>query len=357
MALLIDGGRIPPRWAEKKGLHLVRSNGRSDSGTEFIEIALLNNMPDPALEDTEMQFMEVLETAAGDIPVRLKLYSLPMIPRGDRGKQHLGSFYHGVDDLWSRRFDAVIMTGTEPRQPDLREEPYWCALAEVLDWAERNTASTVLSCLAAHAGVLHGDGIRRQPLDDKQFGVFESAKVYNHELTRYAAQTMRFPHSRWNEVREDELTSCGYKVLTKSALTGVDLFVKQRRKSLFVHFQGHPEYGTRTLLKEYRRDIKRFLRQERETYPTMPHGYFDVAAATLLTKFQETALAHRSDEQLVFFPEAVVAGALQNTWQFSATGIYRNWLHYLLSRKAETSPFVAMPVSYAEVQRKRSAVS
>ena len=69
------------------------------------------------------------------------------------------------------------MTGTEPRQPDLRNEPYWPALTEVLEWAERNTASTVLSCLAAHAGVLHSDGIPRHRLSDKQFGVFEYQKV------------------------------------------------------------------------------------------------------------------------------------------------------------------------------------
>jgi homoserine O-succinyltransferase len=357
MALLIDGGRVPPRWAEKKGLHLVRPNGRYDSGAECVEIALINNMPDAALEDTEMQFMELLEAAAGDIPVRLRLYSLPGVPRGERGKQHLGSFYSSIGDLWNSQVDAVIMTGTEPRQPNLREEPYWSVLADVLDWAERNTISTVLSCLAAHAGVLHSDGIERHLLADKQFGVFDSTRVCDHELTRHAAQAMRFPHSRWNEVREDELTSCGYTVLTRSAQAGADLFVKQKQRSLFVHFQGHPEYASRTLLKEYRRDIKRFLRQERETYPTMPHGYFDAAAARLLTEFQETAIAHPREEEMVFFPEAVVAGALQNTWQSSATCIYRNWLQSVLSKKAEVLPFAAVTASYVQVPRKRSAVS
>jgi homoserine O-succinyltransferase len=111
---------------------------------------------------------------------------------------------------------------------------------------------------------------------------------------------------------------------------------------LFVHFQGHPEYAARTLLKEYRRDIKRFLRQERETYPTMPHGYFDAAAVTLLLEFQATALAYRREERLAFFPEAIVAGALQNTWRSSATCVYRNWLHYVLSKKSEKSAFAAM---------------
>jgi homoserine O-succinyltransferase/O-acetyltransferase len=357
MALTIDGGRVPPRWAEKKSLRPLRLIDHYSPGADCVKIALINNMPDPALEDTEMQFMELLDDASGDIPVRLRLYSLPRVPRGERGQQHLTSFYSSIDELWNSQVDAIIMTGTEPRQPDLRNEPYWSALADVLDWAEHNTVSTVLSCLAAHAGVLHSDGIPRQPLSDKQFGVFESSKVCDHELTRHAKQPMRFPHSRWNEVREDSLTSCGYSVLTKSAQAGADLFVKPKKQSLFVHFQGHPEYGSRTLLKEYRRDIKRFLRRERETYPTMPHGYFDAAATTLLAEFQETALAHRREEQLVFFPEAIVVEALQNTWQASATCVYRNWLQYVLSKKAETSPFVVMTAPYAQLQRKRSAVS
>jgi homoserine O-succinyltransferase len=342
MALLIDGGRIPPRWVEKKKVSSARSNGRYDSGAECVKVGLINNMPDPALEDTEMQFMELLDGASGDVPVRLKLYSLPEVSRGDRAQQHLNNFYYAIDDLWNSSVDAIIVTGTEPRQPDLRQEPYWHTLTDVFDWAERNTVSTILSCLAAHAGVLHSDGIRRQPLADKLFGVFESASVLEHELTRHTTRPLRFPHSRWNEVREDALTACGYSILTRSAVSGADLFVKQKRKSLFVHFQGHPEYGAQTLLKEYRRDIKRFLRQERKTYPTMPRGYFDGATVKLLAEFQATALAHPREEQMVFFPEAVAANSLQNTWNSSANCVYRAWLQYVLLRKNETKAFAAM---------------
>jgi homoserine O-succinyltransferase len=168
---------------------------------------------------------------------------------------------------------------------------------------------------------------------------------------------MRFPHSRWNEVREDALTSCGYNVLTKSAQAGVDVFAKQKRKSLFVHFQGHPEYGTRTLLKEYRRDVKRFLRKEREMYPTLPYGYFDAVATKTLTEFQQSALAHPEEDQMALFPEAAVAQTLQNTWQSSAHCIYRNWLQYVLARKSEAAVFVALTASLGHVLRKRSAVS
>jgi homoserine O-succinyltransferase len=191
--------------------------------------------------------------------------------------------------------------------------------------------------LAAHAGVLHSDGIERQALPDKQFGIFDSKKVCDHALVSGTSDLIRFPHSRWNEVREDALTSCGYVVLTKSAAAGVDLFVKKKRESLFVHFQGHPEYGARTLLKEYRRDIKRFLRRERETYPSMPQGYFDIAATRLLTKFRESALPRPGEQIMAAFPEASFANTLRNTWLSSATCVYRNWLQYVVSRKADTS--------------------
>jgi homoserine O-succinyltransferase/O-acetyltransferase len=339
MPIVIDGGRVPKLLALK---NRSRSERTASEQTDYIQIALINNMPDSALQDTEIQFYELLDAAARDIPISLKLFSLPELPRSDAGQRHLNNFYFDINELLNSRFDGVIMTGTEPRQPNLRDEPYWSVLAKVLDWAETNTASTVLSCLAAHAGVLHSDGIPRHRLGDKQFGVFEYKKVRDHELTAGGKNSMRIPHSRWNEVRADALDSCGYEVLVQSAQAGVDLFVKKKRDSLFVHFQGHPEYGTRTLLKEYRRDIKRFLRGERETYPNMPHGYFDAAATKLLSEFQDKVAANPREELLTEFPETAVASVLQETWQASAASVYRRWLQYLVSRKAEASSLSSM---------------
>jgi len=343
MPLIIEGGRVPSRWAEKGTLRpmLSTDNATLDNHVrrgDCLSLALINNMPDAALEDTELQFFELLDIASGDVPVIIKLYSLTGIPRTDRGQRHLNSFYFDFADLWNSRFDGIIVTGTEPRQPSLQDEPYWATLTQVFDWAKENTSSTVLSCLAAHASVLHSDGIQRHRLPDKQFGVFDTEKTCGHALLNGMSGALRFPHSRWNEVRESELAAAGYLVLTKSQAAGVDLFVRREKKSLFVHFQGHPEYSSQTLLKEFRRDIRRFLRGERETYPSMPHGYFDSSAARLLENYRRNALSDRREEIIASFPESVASG-LENGWAASAVAVYRNWLTYIASRKPETSKF------------------
>lgn len=332
MPIAIEGGRVPALLQLAKGL--VPAHPASSANDAPLRIALVNNMPDAALEDTELQFFELLSKAAGEVPLTIQFFSLPDLPRADSGRAHLEKFYFSLGDLLSSRFDGAIITGTEPRRPDLREEPYWPALLELIRWAEESTSSTVLSCLAAHAGVLASDSIPRSPLADKQFGIFEHQVLSQHPLTAGLGATMRVPHSRWNEVKADALQSHGYEILTRSPNAGVDLFVKQRRQSLFVHFQGHPEYSARTLLKEFRRDIRRYLRHERDTFPTQPHGYFDAEATQLLSSFREKAVANRGDEIFSAFPESKVAGTIENSWQTSSAQVYRNWLRLLSDKKS-----------------------
>jgi homoserine O-succinyltransferase len=114
----------------------------------------------------------------------------------------------------------------------------------------------------------------------------------------------------------------------------VDAFVKQR-KSLFVFFQGHPEYEAVTLMLEYRRDIGRFLRGERETYPPMPLGYFDEETVDALIALKERALLDRREELLAEFPMAMAAGKVANTWRSTAESLYRNWLRYISAEKRQ----------------------
>jgi homoserine O-succinyltransferase/O-acetyltransferase len=338
MPVFVEALGGQPLWTNKQQISAHRA------GRGAIRVGLINNMPDAALEDTELQFFNLLDAASDHVPVVVKLYSLAGVPRSERGMRRLNGFYYGLDDLWNSQLDAIIMTGTEPQQPSLRQEPYWCNLAKVLDWAERSTISTILSCLAAHAGVLHSDGIERHRLSDKRFGVFEFPVPSGQMLTRGMAGMIRFPHSRWNEVQTDALESCGYTIVTQSVEAGVDCFVKRKKQSLFVHFQGHPEYQAHTLFKEYRRDIKRYLRHERETYPTAPVGYFGEEATNCLMDFRGKAIASRNEGAMAEFPETFLASSSQNGWGVSAVKIYANWLHLISEKKTETFNYASVGV-------------
>jgi homoserine O-succinyltransferase len=297
-----------------------------------LDIGLVNNMPDSALGATERQFVSLLNEAAGnDVTLCLTFYALPSVPRTPLGLRDL-SFYSGIGDLWGRALDGIIVTGTEPLAANLSDEPYWSDLTRLVQWAEQNTASAVWSCLAAHAAVLCMDGIRRCRLAEKRFGIFEHLPVGDSFLTAGTSSRLRIPHSRWNDLQEDELKAAGYDVITRSVDGGVDAFVK-RRKSLFVFFQGHPEYEADTLLLEYRRDIKRFLRHECDVYPTIPSGYSNPA----WSDFRKQALSDRREAIIGDFPIALASGATTTTWHKDAVRIYHNWLLYLMERKGRTS--------------------
>ena len=332
-----------PVFVEARGGRGINAaqNSRAAVPAKTVRIALVNNMPDAALEDTEAQFFELLRDAAKDLPVQLKLIALPNVSRGEKGLDRLRELYYGADELWKHSYDAVIITGTEPKQADLTREPYWNDLVQLFEWAQGNTISTILSCLAAHAGVLYSDGIGRVRLPDKMFGVYDFQNAGGHFLTLASGDLLRFPHSRWNGLQSEVLTVCGYQLLTQHSVAGVDCFVKQKGKSLTVHFQGHPEYRAETLFKEYRRDIRRFLNGERETYPTAPFGYFSSEVSDCLTRFQQRAILNRTHDIMAEFPEALAMTHLQNGWHSTAVGLYRNWLEFIYERKGDISSFAA----------------
>lgn len=313
---------------------LTFRNASGDLGIDGprVHIGLINNMPDGALAATERQFVKLLDSAADAALIRLSLYALPDVVRGEAGKHHVARHYKTIEDLWDSNLDGLIVTGTEPRTANLAAEPYWNSLTKVLDWAELNTKSTVWSCLAAHAAVLHMDGISRRRLPEKRCGVFECVRDLDHQLTAHTPTAARMPHSRWNEVPEHELKACGYRVLTHSKDAGPDMFVK-KRKSLFVFFQGHPEYEANTLLLEYRRDVGRYLRGELASYPPMPQGYFDDQTALVFSRFCRRALSNRCEALLADFPMNQAETRLMRTWASTSAGIYRNWMLYLCAEK------------------------
>jgi homoserine O-succinyltransferase/O-acetyltransferase len=312
-----------------------------ERSTRNLAIGLINNMPDGALEATERQFLSLLESASDGISICLSLYSMPGVPRSEAGARHISNFYTSAENLGDIRLDGLIVTGREPLTSNLADEPYWESFKNILNWAQDNTYSTIWSCLAAHAAVQYMDGITRVRSHRKHCGVFDCTRVSNHILTEGAPQRFQLPHSRWNGLPEEQLADRGYELLSRAEDAGVDAFCKQDR-SLFVFFQGHPEYESTTLLLEYRRDAARYLKGESENYPSLPRGYFDPATMANLTTLQQDAVSNRRQDLQDEISAVLEGAAIENTWHSTAACIYRNWLRYVDAQKTLPMPDAAI---------------
>lgn len=293
-------------------------------------IGLVNNMPDAALRATERQFHELLSAASDRSAVRLRLFFLSGVPRSPEALEHIRQYYADTGALWTSPVDGLIVTGTEPRAGCLTDEPYWPALVELADWADARGVSTIWSCLAAHAAVLHTDGIHRRRMDEKLSGVFECERTIGHPIVAGGPSRWRVPHSRLNDLPEDALTACGYLIISRSPEVGADIFVRERG-SLAIFLQGHPEYDPDTLFREYRRDVRRFLTNERNSYPKIPNAYFDGHAAVALAEFEKHAKRYRNPESSPAFPR--IQEHFTCAWREHAVRLYRNWLSYLSEQK------------------------
>jgi homoserine O-succinyltransferase len=291
-----------------------------------VTVALVNNMPDAALLATERQFSAVLQEAAGEAcDVRMTLYTFPGLPRCDVAQATIRERYLGVDALEKEGADALIVTGCEPRALRLTDEPYWRDLTTLIDWARTNTQSVLFSCLAAHAAVLHLDGIERRRNGSKLSGVFACERVGSHPMTRGLREPLMTPHSRWYGLPSEELTRNGYQILTGSDQVGADIFLRET-PSLFVFVQGHPEYGADTLMREYRRDFARFVRGEQDAPPECPQGYFDRQTEQALQAFALSARGDRRPERLDSVVELLNAFKPTAAWRRNSVRLYRNWL-------------------------------
>ena len=134
-------------------------NRRRRGNSDALVIGLVNNMPDAALKITEWQVRDLLSRAAGARAVSLRIYSLPEVPRSVAGQEYVRQHHEDIAALWRDGVDGLIVTGTEPKAASFEDEPYWPALARLIDWAEKRTASTIWSCLASHAAAHRLDGI------------------------------------------------------------------------------------------------------------------------------------------------------------------------------------------------------
>ncbi len=309
-----------------------------------LHIGLLNMMPDKALEATERQFFRLLGACNQIVQFYVHPFTIDGLPRGPEARAHIERYYEPFDKIKSEGLDALIVSGANVTHPDLPLEPFWEPLTEVFDWAKRNVTSILCSCLATHALVQYCYGIRRTRLPAKRWGVYSHRVVEpRHPLVADINTRFDVPHSRFNELFRDDLERVGVRVLVESEAAGVHLATSPDGFRV-VFFQGHPEYDTISLLKEYKREVMRYWARERYDYPPVPENYFNTEARRIVAEYRlAVESARRQGVEPPEFPEASLAPMLDNTWRDTAKAVFNNWLGlvYQITDQDRRVPFMA----------------
>src|SRR6185437_15146165 len=75
---------------------LQREARLQPTDSDALIIGLVNNMPDAELENTEIQFRELLHAASSGLPIRLKLFAVPEVRRSDAGRAQIRERYSDI---------------------------------------------------------------------------------------------------------------------------------------------------------------------------------------------------------------------------------------------------------------------
>jgi homoserine O-succinyltransferase len=292
-----------------------------------LHIGFLNMMPDAALSATEQQFIRLVGSCNQIAQFYVYPFSISELNRSAAAEEHIGQHYFSFDELAAKGLDALIITGANVVDPGLDHEPFWDSLIDIASWAENNVASIFCSCLATHALVKHHHGIDRTPLPLKQWGVFShTISEPGHPLMRDINTRFDAPHSRWNDVSREQFEGAGLTVLAESAEVGVHLAVSADGFRT-VYFQGHPEYHAISLLKEYKREVNRFINGELDAPPPYPKHYLSDEAIGIVEPFITACQAALDNgDELPAFPEAALEPLVHNTWRDTGKAIVNNWL-------------------------------
>lgn len=310
----------------REGRPIMPTDRASQQDIRELHIGFCNLMPDAALEATERQWFRLIGESNRVAQIFIHPFSLPVFERGEEAQKHIDAHYDNFEQLKKDGLDALIVTGAnEETNPHVSDINTWGALKELLEWSYDNVASTICSCLASHALMTYYHDQKPSWRNTKQWGVF-SHKVTDrtHPLIRGMNTKLDAPHSRFSEITRTQFDQAGMTTLIESDEGGVHMAVS---KDGFrqICLQGHPEYDTFSLLKEYRRDVGWYQDGAIDYYPLFPKNYFETETQTILENLKTKIMNGKKVE----FPESAIEKELHNTWADSARSMLAGWIGHV----------------------------
>lgn len=276
---------------ERESIFVMTEHRAMHQDIRPLRLLILNLMPTKIV--TETQLLRKLANTPLQIEVEF-LHTVSHVSK-NTDETHLSSFYTTFDDVRSRSFDGMIMTGAPVENLEFEDVDYWPELCEIMRWTTSHVHSTLHICWGAQAGLYYHYGIPKYPLDAKLSGVFSHTVLKPQSpFFRGFDDTFSMVHSRYTGVRESDIRAVEeLEILSVSDDAGVFAVKSTDNRRVFI--TGHPEYDADTLALEYRRDKEKGIEID------IPKNYF---------------------------PGDDPSRKPSVTWRAHAQLMYSNWLNY-----------------------------
>lgn len=288
---------LPARSFLEQENVFVMSEERADSqDIRPLKILILNLMPTKIA--TETQILRLLSNTP--LQVDIELMQTATHVSKNTSQEHLTKFYKTFDEIKHEKFDGMIVTGAPVEHMEFEEVDYWDELCEIFKWAKTNVYSTFYICWGAQAGLYYHYGLKKYPLKEKMFGIFEHQPLdLYHPLMRGIDEKYYVPQSRHTEIRMADIAKIkDLQVLSYSPVSGVHLLSDMDCRNFFS--TGHSEYDADTLATEYFRDKNKGLDIK------IPYNYFP-------------------DDDTTKKPTI--------TWRSTGILLFTNWLNYFVYQR------------------------
>lgn len=251
-------------FLEKENVFVMAEDRANSQDIRPLKILILNLMPTKIA--TETQILRLLSNSPLQVDVEL-MQTVTHISK-NTSQEHLTKFYKSFNDVKDEKFDGMIVTGAPVEHLEFEEVDYWDEICQIFEWAKTNVYSTFFICWGAQAALYYYYGLKKYPLKEKMFGIFEHQPLdLLHPLMRGLDQSYFVPQSRHTEIRMDDIAKVkDLQVLSYSNIAGVHLLSDMNCRNFFS--TGHSEYDADTLAKEYFRDKEKGLDIK------VPYNYF-----------------------------------------------------------------------------------
>jgi homoserine O-succinyltransferase len=250
MPIKIPNNLPAKKILESENIFAMQEDRAYNQDIRPLKLLLLNLMPTKIT--TETQFLRLLSNSPLQVEFDF-LYTNTYQPT-HTPQEHLIKFYETFDEIESRKYDGMIITGAPIEQIPFEQVAYWDEICKIMEWSKTHVYSTLHICWGAQAGLYYHYGIPKYDLPQKMFGVFSHKINCTDNLFQGFDDVFYVPHSRHTEVRKEDIRKVPeLSILSESDKAGVYVVADSERRQIFI--TGHSEYDPFTLKAEYDRDV------------------------------------------------------------------------------------------------------